>query len=84
MVSQPREKVIVHILSGNRHSVREFQCCTFCIGVQDTGCIFGKCTNLLFCNAETAADRSINVLSKLTPIQESHAPIYQRFQSVIN
>ena len=42
-----------------------------------------KRVNLLFRNTKTAADRSIDVLSKLTAIKKGYATVYQSFQPVI-
>ena len=83
MVSQPRKKTVVYVFPRDSHAIRVFERYTLGIRVQFTASVTVQGINLLFRDTEIAADRSVDVLSKLTPIEESHAPVHQSLQAVI-
>lgn len=83
MVSQPRKKTVVYVFPRDSHAIRVFERYTLGIRVQFTASVTVQGINLLFRDTEIAADRSVDVLSKLTPIEKSYAAINQRFQAIL-
>ncbi len=82
IATQSREKFVVDVFACDRHAICKFQRDAFRIGVQRVSCIMVKRVNLLCRDSQTAADRSVDVLSKFTAVQESHPPVHQSFQFV--
>ena len=81
---QPGEELVVDVLACYRHSIGKFERSAFGVSVQRASCVIVQRVDLLIRKSQTAADRSVYILSKLTPVQESYSPVQQGLQLVGN
>ena len=75
------KKLIAYFATGNGHTVGVFKSYAFSLGIESAGRIFGEVINLLVGDSQLAANGSVDVLSKLTVIERSHATVKQRSQT---
>ena len=81
---QAIEKLVRDLAPGNRHGVciKERKALIFVVKLALT--VIVKRFDLLFRQPKLAADRSIDVLSKLAPVKICDAPVNQRLKAGVD
>jgi len=77
MLTQSGKQIVVYILGGEGDGVCIFECDSLGLRVKLARGVVGKGFDLLSGDSELAAHGSVDVLSKLTPIERGHTTIQQ-------
>ena len=79
-VAQLGEQFLTDVLAGDGHCIRKLQSEPFRLGKEFAVCVVQNGFDLLLGNSQAATHGSVDVLSKLTAIQECNATVKQRSQ----